>query len=95
VPDEFSSMRRFDERPRIEEPFSPRIRHAHRFGQRQRENPAERETERDRMIFLWIISILAAAGIVAVTADLLIKRNGEFQSSASITEDPSYPPRGP
>ena len=75
--DEFSNWHRVQDRASVKEPFATKARHIHRYGRPQRVNHARREAERDRIIFLWIMAILVAVGIVvAVAAFLINKENG-------------------
>jgi hypothetical protein len=74
MPDDFSSWRRLQERSQVKDPFVTKARHIHRFHKPHHQNRAKREAERDRMIFLWIMAILVAVGVVAAVAMFLLNK---------------------
>ncbi len=81
MPDDFSSQRRIHERPRTNEPFQTKARHIHRFGRRRGQNTAKIEAARDRMIFLWVMTILVSVGIVVAVATFLVKKDTAVEST--------------
>ena len=72
--DDFNSGRRAQERVSDKDRFVTTARHIHRFNRPQRVNPAKREAERDRVIFLWVMAALVSIGIVVAVSMFLLNK---------------------